>query len=210
MALEKIITNINKQALTSKLTLLIIGLTAGSGLLIPATYASFHPVTSDEIADGTIASVDIKNGEVKAADIGTGAVTTGKISDTNGVYSVDIGDGQVGSVDIGDGQVTSTDILDRTITWEDIAGFEALTMVSQVIGTLVTIPPGESRTTTIDCSVTQYVISGGFNAGGNVQVVISRPIDYNTWQIQGVNKGTTEQGLEPYAVCIPTALKVPS
>jgi hypothetical protein len=32
-------------------------------------YASFHPVTSDEILDGTIQSVDIKNGEVKNAEI---------------------------------------------------------------------------------------------------------------------------------------------
>jgi hypothetical protein len=71
----------NKESLTTKLTLIIIGLTAGSGLLIPATYASFHPVTSGEIADNTIRSVDIENGQVMTADIGAGQVRTGDIAD---------------------------------------------------------------------------------------------------------------------------------
>jgi hypothetical protein len=63
------ITKINMESLTTKLTLIIVGLTAGSALLIPATYASFHPVTSGEIADNTIQSVDIGNGQVSTADI---------------------------------------------------------------------------------------------------------------------------------------------
>jgi hypothetical protein len=75
------ITKINKESLTTKLTLLIVGLTAGSALLVPATYASFHPVTSGEIADGTIQSVDIGNGQVRTEDIGTGQVRTGDILD---------------------------------------------------------------------------------------------------------------------------------
>ena len=72
---------INKEFLTTKLTLIIIGLTAGSGLLIPATYASLHPVTSGEIADNTIQSIDIQNGQVTTADIGPGQVLTGDIAD---------------------------------------------------------------------------------------------------------------------------------
>jgi hypothetical protein len=92
---------IDKEFSTTKLTLIIIGLTAGSGLLIPATYASFHPVTTGEIADDTIRSADISN--------------------TAGVASVDIINGQVGSADIGTVQVASVDILDGTITSQDIA-----------------------------------------------------------------------------------------
>src|SRR5919108_243921 len=89
------ITKINKESLTTKLTLIIVGLTAGSALLIPATYASFHPVTTGEIADGTIRSADISN--------------------TAGVQSVDIVNGQVGSVDIGNRQVAAIDIVDNAI-----------------------------------------------------------------------------------------------
>jgi hypothetical protein len=102
--LRKIITTKianKKESLTTKLTLIIIGLTAGSALLIPATYASFHPVTTGEIADNTIQSRDISN--------------------TLGVASVDIRDGQVGSVDIGTGQVASVDIQDSTITYGDLS-----------------------------------------------------------------------------------------
>jgi hypothetical protein len=62
------------KVLSQKLVLIVIGLAAGSGILIPASYGSFHPVTSSEILDGTIQSVDIGNGQVKAADIGADAV----------------------------------------------------------------------------------------------------------------------------------------
>src|SRR5919106_2470374 len=71
-----IITKIKKESLTTKLTLIIIGLTAGSALLVPTTYASFHPVTTGEIADETIRSRDILNGQVGSVDIGTGQVAT--------------------------------------------------------------------------------------------------------------------------------------
>lgn len=74
-------TTANKESLTTKLTLIIVGLTAGSALLIPATYASFHPVTTGEIADNTILSVDIANGQVRTEDIGAGQIRTGDIAD---------------------------------------------------------------------------------------------------------------------------------
>jgi hypothetical protein len=89
--LRKITTKIaNKESLTTKLTLIIIGLTAGSALLVPATYASFHPVTTGEIADDTILSRDIRNGQVGSVDIGQGQVATGDIQD-NGITSADLG-----------------------------------------------------------------------------------------------------------------------
>jgi hypothetical protein len=79
--MSRIITNItNKESLTTKLTLIVVGLTAASGLLIPATYASFHPVTTGEIADNTILSVDIGNGQVRTEDIGAGQVRIGDIA----------------------------------------------------------------------------------------------------------------------------------
>ena len=65
---------------TQKLVLLVIGLAAGSSIVVPAGYASFHPVTSSEIQDGTIQSVDIEDGEIKAADIGTGQVKAAEIA----------------------------------------------------------------------------------------------------------------------------------
>jgi hypothetical protein len=83
------VTFLNKESLTTKLTLIIVGLTAGSSLLIPATYASFHPVTSGEIADNTIRSADIQNGQVSTADIGQGQVRTGDILDDT-ITSADI------------------------------------------------------------------------------------------------------------------------
>jgi hypothetical protein len=80
-SIQKIMVSFLKnESLTTRLTLIIVGLTAGSGLLIPATYASFHPVTSSEIADNSILSVDIGNGQVRTEDIGAGQVRTGDIA----------------------------------------------------------------------------------------------------------------------------------
>lgn len=83
------VTFLNKDSLTTKLTLIIIGLTAGSGLLIPATYASFHPVTTGEIADNTILSADLADGQIRTEDIRNGHVLTGDILDGT-ITSADI------------------------------------------------------------------------------------------------------------------------
>ena len=96
--------------LSQRLVLLVIGLAAGSGILIPASYGSFHPVTSGEIADETILSVDIKNGEVKNADIGGSAVNSAKIAA-----------GGVANSDIATNAVTGNKIADGTISYGDVS-----------------------------------------------------------------------------------------
>lgn len=100
--------------LSQKLVLLVIGLSAGSGILIPASYGSFHPVTSSEIQDGTIQTADlvnnaiisakIKDGEVKSADIGGGAVTNAKIANC-AVNSAKIADGTITYGDVSKGLI---------------------------------------------------------------------------------------------------------
>ena len=65
--------------LTSKLVLVIIGLTSVSAILVP-TYA-VPSIRSADIVNETIQSVDIKDGEVKTSDLGTASVTTTKIAD---------------------------------------------------------------------------------------------------------------------------------
>ena len=68
------------RVLSQRLVLLVIGLAAGSGILIPASYGSFHPVSSSEIQDGTIQSVDIGDGQVRDIDIATNAVRSAEIA----------------------------------------------------------------------------------------------------------------------------------
>jgi hypothetical protein len=166
------------EQLTTKLTLIIIGLTAGSGLLIPATYASFHPVTTGEIADDTIRSADISN--------------------TAGVQSVDIVNGQVGSVDIGTGQVASVDIQDNTITSADLGN-----VITRVQGSGININPSETEFAFVDCPSGQLVTGGGFTTSNvNLRVTTSHPHDANTWVAEGVNQGTSEATLVGYALCV--------
>ena len=176
------LTFLNKEGLTTKLTLIIIGLTAGSGLLIPATYASFHPVTTGEIADNTIQSVDIRNGEVRLADIATNAVTSGKISDTNGVYSVDIADGQVAAVDIANDAIKPN--------------------VQIVIGDM-TLPAGSVNTIMLMCPTGTLVTGGGFAKENEaVDILASISVGSDRWFVSASNGGVGDALINARALCI--------
>ena len=75
-------TNMKHIELTSKLVLIIIGLTSVSAILVP-TYA-VPSIKSADIVNESILSEDIKNGEVKTVDLASDAVTlvvTERISD---------------------------------------------------------------------------------------------------------------------------------
>ena len=72
-------------------------------------------VGNGDIATDAVTTTKIKGGEVKNSDLATSAVTSSKISDTAGVQSVDIVNGQVTSADIGDVTITSADIANDVI-----------------------------------------------------------------------------------------------
>jgi hypothetical protein len=178
--MSRIITKIKKESLTTKLTLIIIGLTAGSALLVPTTYASFHPVTTGEIADGTIRSADISN---------TAGVASGDILDSE-VYSVDIRNGQVGSVDIQDNGITSADLGN---------------VITRVQGSQVNIVGGSSGLASVDCPSGKILTGGGFYTNSfNARVVQSYPLDGNTWFVQASYQGPsdTTAALIGYALCV--------
>jgi hypothetical protein len=176
---KKTITRkINKELLTTKLTLIIIGLTAGSALLIPATYASFHPVTTGEIADETIRSRDILNGQVGSVDIGTG---------------------QVASVDIRDGHVASVDIQDNTITSDDLGS----NAVRRVVESGIIIGAGANGIVNVDCAPGEIVTGGGFiSLNRNIHVFQDLPFDANTWRVAIWNQHTDNIAVNVYALCM--------
>jgi hypothetical protein len=176
--MSRIITKIKKESLTTKLTLIIIGLTAGSGLLVPATYASFHPVTTGEIANDTIRSADISN--------------------SAGVQSVDIVNGQVGSVDIGTGQVTSGDIQDNGITSADLGN-----VITVVEGSPVQIAAQDSGEAIATCPSGKIITGGGFSGGSELRVIGSAPDGQDEWIVDAINEATdTSNILFPYALCM--------
>jgi hypothetical protein len=180
------------EQLTTKLTLIIIGLTAGSALLIPATYASFHPVTTDEIAQNTIRSADISDtAGVFSIDIGNGQVA-----------SVDIGNGQVASVDIGNGQVASVDIGDGQVASVDLANDAIKPTVRIVHGEGIQLGPNESGPDVVSCPDGEIRTGGGHWANDvNVNVHQSFP-EENGWIVSGQYLGTQAANLFAYAVCM--------
>lgn len=91
--------------LTSKLVLIIIGLTSVSAILVP-TYA-VPSIKSADIVNESILSEDIKNGEVKTVDLASDAVTlvvTERISD---VVIVPPGEQAAAAVECNDDEVVT-------------------------------------------------------------------------------------------------------
>jgi hypothetical protein len=164
---------IKLEQLTTKLTLIIVGLTAGSALLVPATYASFHPVTSSEIADETILSRDIRNGQVGSVDIGTG---------------------QVASVDIQDRTIRRADVASGALS-------PSIQIVNS--GTKELGPGSGDVYVHADCPSGYRVTGGGFSSSSFLTVFNSLPLDVNTWQVGARNDHpSVPGGLNAYAVCM--------
>ncbi len=77
-------------------------------------------VTSDKIADGTIATADIASGAVTNTKIANNAITHEKIADGS-VKPEDLANGAVTNTKIADGAVTSDKIADGAVNTADIA-----------------------------------------------------------------------------------------
>src|SRR3989442_1937775 len=100
--------------LSTKLTLVIIGLTAVSGLVLPAAIAATlaQPNTVDSAA--------IIDGQVKKADIGFGAVTYSKILHDS-IDSSKIVNLSVKLDDLAANSVNSSKVVDNSLTADDLA-----------------------------------------------------------------------------------------
>jgi hypothetical protein len=193
---------IDKEFLTTKSTLIFIGLTAicGGYLLFLAIAApqqlaeATTAAASNVVCSGCVGSSDIADNSILSADISNGRI-----------FSEDIRDGQVGSVDIGTGQVASVDIQDNGITSADLGN-----VVTRVQAAEVTIAPGTSKSQTADCPSGQIVTGGGFftsffsnDAKPRFHLLNSYPVDANTWIIEAFNADTTTSvALIPFALCV--------
>jgi hypothetical protein len=210
---------LNKESLTTKSTLIFVGLTTavcGGYILFlaivapqqlaEATTAATNVVCngcvgSSDIGDNSIRSVDIQNGQVltadigaeqvRAGDIGAGQVTSNKISDIDGVNSVDIVDGQVGSADIGDGEITAVDIDDNEIQPN----------IQIVQGNEARVPPGNGVASLAECPEGTFVTGGGYTTSTAMRVYIDFPEFADAWVAAGFNPTNQDLFLRAYAVC---------
>jgi hypothetical protein len=206
---KKTVTKINKESLTTKRSLILIGLSAACGgyllflaVLAPQQLAEATTAATDvvcngcvgsgDIADSTIQSVDIRNGHVANADIATDAVTSGKI--LNGqVASVDIGTGQVASVDIGTGQVATADIASGAIQLS----------LSRQTSDAAALPPGAAAIVTVECPSGTILTGGGYSGGDPVIVTENLPADPDRWWVKAHNTSPDiHSSVTAYALCI--------
>jgi hypothetical protein len=202
-------TKINKESLTTKRTLIFIGLTAICGgyilflaiaapqQLAEATTAATNVVCngcvgSSDIADNSILSVDIANGrifsedirdgQVGSVDIGTGQVRTGDILDSE-VYSVDIRNGQVGLADIQDGSIPPNVIV--------------------ISSSVTTIEPNTSKEARVTCPSGSITTGGGFDSSSfDLRVADSFPVFLQEWVVSAFNSGGSSATLQAWAICL--------
>jgi hypothetical protein len=103
-------------------------------LIVTATTATAAAlITSADIKDGTVASVDLKNEDVKSADINAGAVGSAELKNED-VKSADINAGAVASSELKNNSVASVDILDGTIAAADLSNSLRTTVELGVFG----------------------------------------------------------------------------
>jgi hypothetical protein len=118
--MPKIITNITNKELTTKLTLIVIGLAAAcSGYILFLAIAA-----PQQLAEATTAATNV---------VCNGCVGTSDIAD-NSIYSVDIRNGQV----------ATADIQDRTIRRGDVAVGSLSPSIIFVVSDGEVIPAGET------------------------------------------------------------------
>jgi hypothetical protein len=186
------IRKINKESLTTKRSLILIGLTitavCGGYLLFLAILApqqlaeATTTAASNVVCSGCVGTTDIADNSILSADIANGRI-----------FSEDIRDGQVGSIDIGTGQVTSGDIQDNGIR-PNIQSNSASKTVERV----------SSETVQVDCPAGTIATGGGYNPSSDlIRVFRNYPLDSNTWEVQGFNESTAfDLTLTAYVICI--------
>jgi hypothetical protein len=149
-------------------------------------------VGNSDIANNAVGTAKIGSGQVGNSDLASSAVTSSKISDTSGVQSVDIVNGQVASADIADGTITSTDIARGAIKPK----------VLTVHGVAVTLVPGEQNHSFADCPLETILTGGGFQIGTlDVKIYNNYPYDATRWVVSGVNQGTSDAVFQSFAQC---------
>jgi hypothetical protein len=184
-----------------------------------------NAVGSGKIADGQVKAPDIATDAVQAAEIGSSQVGNSEIAN-DAVTSAKIGSGQVGNSDIAsnaintakiaDGQVTGNDIASQpfgvgtgdinngAVNTEDLATGAIQLNAHIVEGDGAEVPSLGTGKDEVDCPPGEILTGGGFASGGtNVNVLVSRPLDENTWQVDAINGPST---ITAYALCIDPSL----
>ncbi|HEY8140033.1 MAG TPA: hypothetical protein VIE86_03015, partial [Nitrososphaera sp.] len=122
-------------------------------------------ITSTDIVDNTIQSIDIKDAQIKTADLAGNAVTSGKIK-SGEVKLLDIAPNSVDSSKIVDGSITEADLSDslmKTVTLHDDASGLAAGWDPDTGGKMNIVAPDVTLESSI---VVNLVFTTGLNESG--------------------------------------------
>jgi hypothetical protein len=172
-----------QQEMTTKLILVVIGLTSVGAILVP-TYA-VPTIRSADIFDETIVSADLKDGAA--------------------VKSSDIVDSQVNTADLANSAVTTDKIADGAVTSNKLAS-GAVALTTTFRSEQESVPAGVNTDIHADCNDDEVVTGGGFGFGSvfdrDVEIFLSAP-EGNSWRVFADNHHASESALVTvYAVCV--------
>jgi hypothetical protein len=126
---------------------------AGStfGTVVAAAVVLTIATTGGAVAGGLITSKQIKNNTIKSIDVRDGNLT-----------GADLADGSVSGADVGDGSLGSADIADGSVGKADLAGAaQGYTNVVTKIVTAAGVANNATSTRNVDCGAGSVAIGGG-------------------------------------------------
>lgn len=149
-------------------------------------------VTTTEIADGTIATVDIGAGAVTSAEIADGTVAAADVDDTSvqrRVSSSCVAGSYIRAIG-SDGTVTC-----QQDSAPSILGY-AHTSADFDIPASATNEIIEA-----DCPTGTVLLSGGLNRTANISVHDSHALDFNTWRYRVRNSSASQTLVRMHLIC---------
>ena len=126
---------------------------AGStfGTVVAAAVVLTIATTGGAVAGGLITSKQIKNNTIKSIDVHDGSLT-----------GADVADGSLGGADIGDGSLGSADIADGAIGKAKIAAAaQGYTNIVTKTVTVASVANNTTSTRAVDCGAGNVAIGGG-------------------------------------------------
>lgn len=171
-------------------------------------------VSSAQIVDGTIRTVDLRDNAVKSPKIAPDAVGSGQIAE-NAVESPEVAQDSLNANDLGAASVGSSEVQDQSLGANDLgpdsvgsSELQASAVRASELGPIVTVSSnttikgGDNASVDATCPAGTVLISGG-GRGGFYQVALSASYrSGNGWHIDARSGANGDTTLTAYANCL--------
>jgi hypothetical protein len=163
-----------------------------------------NAVNSAKIADATVSGNDLGTDSVGTDEIAKDAVNTDEIAE-NAVTSSEVAPDSLTAGDLASNSVTSPEIADQTINSNDIGpnavNADELSVVIQRTNTK-SLAAGTNGSVSVPCQAGEQILSGGGAPSAYGVEMTSNAPSGNGWFYAASNKTAAAQTITVYALCL--------